>query len=458
MRNNIQHIGSLFITTLLFFMMASSVPAIATSEAQNHDVFEKFTDDYASGVDKECTACTVSKTCQIYNGSTIPLWLKSLVIFLLMTGGFIYISKKFNWKIAAVLLALIAMGFVPKKTICTTEESLISINSEKEYNDLEESKGTVLEDEFEEFNESAEFEAIGEKENFEAITSKDEFNSFSEEKVTNSEVESNSLWSDSHFKISVIVLLLTIVAGILVRFKTTRKLKIFMLLGSIIYLGFIRGACPCMISSFQNTILYLNDVSVKPITMLWFLGLLPLTYLLGKVWCGWVCHLGALQEFLFRPGTIKILQNQKSQLILKWVRIITLFVLIIQLIVTQTNIFIHYDPFKVAFNLFSANTLGYILLVILLISSVLIYRPFCRTLCPVGLILGWISYIPGAVKLNKNNTCIDCKSCGNACRQNAMIYENKKSVLNNEDCILCGDCMDSCNFNSLKITTGITKK
>lgn len=197
--------------------------------------------------------------------------------------------------------------------------------------------------------------------------------------------------------------------------------------------------------------MYILGMEVQPVLMLWFLGLIPLTYFFGKVWCGWVCHLGALQEFIFRPGVLKVLQDRKSQITLKWIRIVTLVILVIQIITTRTNIFIHYDPFKVAFNLFSANTLGYILLVIMLVSSALIYRPFCRAFCPIGLILGWVSHIPGAAKLSKNDTCVDCKSCSNSCNQNAMIYENKKSILDNEDCILCGDCMDSCKFSSLEI-------
>ena len=83
--------------------------------------------------------------------------------------------------------------------------------------------------------------------------------------------------------------------------------------------------------------------------------------------------------------------NARVQKILKVVQISVFALWLIQLLATRTNLFCEIDPFKVAFNLFSANWIGYALLGILLISSVLIYKPFCRTICPVGLTLGLVS-------------------------------------------------------------------
>lgn len=472
MKVSIKPILSLFILFLLLITEIQNTRAYTSSPQQDQDVFEEFTDTYVPGSKNECHTCSSVETCQSENKSVIPLWMKFGVLLLIATAGAIYITRKFNWKIAALLLALFTLGFVPPKHFCTklkpdSEDNFLSINkiTSTSINVLGESKEAGISDtedrsktsaETDEFIDIDEFEAFNEEEDMETSTNNNEFSSFTENAGNETSFTTESIWKDKHFTTSLFVLFLTLVAGILVRFKSTRKLKIFILLGSIIYLGFINGACPCMISSFQNTILYTIGEAVNPLTLVWFLGLIPLTYFFGKVWCGWVCHLGALQEFLFRPGVVKILQDRKSQMVLKWIRIATLVLLIIQILVTRSNIFIHYDPFKVAYNLFSANVLGYVLLGLLLISSVLIYRPFCRAICPVGLILGWISTIPGATKLSKNDTCIDCKRCSNSCRYNAMTYENKKSLLRNDDCIMCGDCMDSCHINSMEIT-GISK-
>ncbi len=425
---------------------------------KEEDVFETFTDDYKEGVKSNCATCTLESSCNPEEESAAPAWLKFGLLVLAVIGGAVYISKKFNWQIAALLLALVALGFIPKQKACSGKQCELETNlltqaeipsqqkEEDEFQAFEEE--TNDDDSFEEFSDSDEFQELSE----------DEFSDFSAEpeQVEKKEEGSISIWENRNFTISLLVLFLTLLAGILVRFKTTRKLRLFMLLGTMIFLGFMNGACPCMISSFQNTVMYIIGIPVDPILMLWFLGLIPLTYLFGKVWCGWVCHLGALQEFIYRPKIFKGLQNQKSQSILKWIRIAAFIVLITQIIITKTNIFIHYDPFKVAYNLFSANTIGYILVIILLISSVLIYRPFCRAFCPVGLVLGWISYIPGSAKLAKDDSCVDCKSCSNSCNYNAMTHENKKCNINHEECIMCGNCMDSCKFSSIEIT-GIAK-
>uniref|UniRef100_UPI003217C75A 4Fe-4S binding protein n=1 Tax=uncultured Draconibacterium sp. TaxID=1573823 RepID=UPI003217C75A len=452
-KNNIIRLLFLSVFSVLLNL---GVQTTAFAGTQNDDVFEEFTDDYKPGEKNSCSNCSVAHNCETGSGTSAPPWLKYVFWFLILAGGAIYFTKKFNWKIAALLLALIALAFIPKKEACTgneccTSKTLVAeakippAETSDEFQPLEE---TGNNDEFEEFSAPGELDEFSDSGN--------EFEEFSEISTNAEEQTSTSIWSNRNFTLSVLVLTLTLIAGILVRNKTTRKLRIFMLLGTMVYLGFINGACPCMISSFQNVVLYLIGVEVKPVLLLWFLGLIPLTYFFGKVWCGWVCHLGALQEFIFRPGLLNVLQNRKSQVVLKWIRLATLVMLVAQIIITRSNIFIHYDPFKVAYNLFSANTLGYVLVAVMLVSSILIYRPFCRAFCPVGLILGWITHIPGASKLGKTSSCIDCKTCSNSCKYNAMVYENKKSLLDNEDCILCGDCIDSCKFSSLEIK-GIAK-
>ncbi len=242
--------------------------------------------------------------------------------------------------------------------------------------------------------------------------------------------------------IAIFLILALISVGI--KNKTFRKYRGLFLLVSLLYLGFYRGACPCMISSWQNSILIFFGVHVKIESLLWFLLLIPGAYLFGKVWCGWLCHLGALQEFMFKAFNLKILQGNKAQKIIKYVQISVFVLWIIQLILTRSNLFCEYDPFKVAFNLISPSTTGWVLLGILLVSSVLIYRPFCRSFCPVGLMLGWVSLIPGARKLDKNETCVNCKKCDTACQQRALVHEDKVTTLRVQDCILCGECISEC--------------
>ena len=265
------------------------------------------------------------------------------------------------------------------------------------------------------------------------------------EEFTNSEDDGNVSYNRLYWAIGI--LLYTILAGILVRYKATRKLRGLFLLGGLVILGFYRGG-PGVISSFQNAYLLLLGVKVNWQAAVLFLGLIPITYFFGKVFCGWVCYLGAIQEFLY-IGKIKIFQSERAQKIMKTIRYIALAALLIQLTFTHIILWNKIGPFKVAINLYSPNMTGYILLAIVLISSVFIYRPFCKTICPVGLVHGWVSKIPGASVLGINNSCAGCSVCNTSCQINAITRENKVSKLDNEECIRCGDCLDDCRIKSI---------
>ena len=240
---------------------------------------------------------------------------------------------------------------------------------------------------------------------------------------------------------------LTLIAGTFVRFSKLRFTRPLFLLSSLIVFGFVNGGCPCMISSFQNSVLAGLGEQIRWYQPLWFLGLLPLTYLFGRVWCGWVCHLGAVQEFLYTVPGIKRLQTEKARRVFRMTQIVLFALLILQLIITRTNEFIHYDPFKVIFNLIAGNTMSLVLLVFLLATLLFLYRPFCRAVCPVGLILGWVAKIPGALRLAPSADCTECKACSRQCKMQAIGAEIEVDC---SDCIMCGDCIDRCRKNSMK--------
>jgi polyferredoxin len=286
---------------------------------------------------------------------------------------------------------------------------------------------------------------------FESVTGDLEFSTTSDEFAATEETPKPD---NSNYLLyqTIVLLLLAALIGMTIKYSFVRNLRGFVLLLSMVYLGFVGGACPCMIMSLQQVVLFLLGVPVALVSMLWFVGLTVTTYFFGKTWCGWLCHLGALQDFLFREKGRRWLVSERSQKIIKRVQIVLLLALVIQLMLTRSIEFIHYDPFKVAFNMFSANIAGYVLLVLLLLSSVLIYRPFCRIICPVGLILGWITKIPGARKPNVNETtCSDCRRCERRCKQQSIENKLTKIIINTEDCILCGECMDACAKNSISL-------
>lgn len=288
----------------------------------------------------------------------------------------------------------------------------------------------------------------------------DEFETFSQEELiqtdstnTDQSVQAPvnqefSLWQ--FLQVPLIALMATLLASVFVRFAPTRKLQYLFLISSIVYLGFYNGACPCPISSFSNTILGVTGTEINWRHTLWFLALIPLTYIFGKTWCGWVCHLGALQEFLFKTNKWNALRSGSAQKAMKIIRIILLATLIIQLIATKTYLFNEIDPFRIIYNLgLGAGPFGLILTGLIVFTSVFIYRPFCKSACPIGLVLGLVSYIPGASVLGSSKKCIGCKIGSDACRMDALQRKDNSSIIVNSDCIACGDCLEACPKDGL---------
>lgn len=323
---------------------------------------------------------------------------------------------------------------------------------------------TEVDDEFGEFKEfdentDDEFKEFNE----------DEFSEFTEDDSTTGCMQScaqtcqNKQSENNGLHWVIFILGFTVLAGILVRFKTTRNFRGWFLLGSLFIVGFYKAGCTtCPIGGFQDFFLFIFGYSEDWKTIIWFIAIIPITYIFGRVYCGWICHLGALQEFLYLPGRIKLLQSPKAQKYLRISRYVLLAALIVQLIIMGTKYWCRIDPFVNIFGfrdfykmisgtiVFDHELIIIIVLVaLLLISSVFTFRSFCRTACPVGLVLGLIEKIPGASVIGIEGDCAGCKLCNAACNSRAIVRNEKFSTIDNSDCIMCGDCIDACGKNGL---------
>ena len=234
------------------------------------------------------------------------------------------------------------------------------------------------------------------------------------------------------------------VVGLSFKTLTIQHLRPLILLTSLIYFGFIAGGCNCILFYFQGFILFLMGKSAFWLSFVVIATILVLSVIFGPIWCGWICWLGALQEFIFQKNRWNLLKTKKTQKILIYIQTVALVALVIWIIFTQRPVLCGYDPFISIFKIKIFHWIGYITVPLLLLSSLFIYRPFCRILCPIGWLLYVVKFIPFSAQL-KLTDCTNCGKCHSYCKINAI---HDKVI--EKTCLMCGECKkEQCKFITL---------
>jgi len=200
--------------------------------------------------------------------------------------------------------------------------------------------------------------------------------------------------------------------------KRSRLWVFFMSLFSLAYFGFYREGCVCSIGAIQNVSLALFDHSfVLPLSVIIFF-ILPLIFTLffGRTFCAAVCPFGAFQDlFAFKPQAL----GSRLNTILGIIPYLYLGLAVLFAATGTDFIICRYDPFVGIFR-FNASFGMFLFSGILLLSGVFIARPYCRFLCPYGVLLNWISRFSRRHISITPKECIQCRLCEHSCPYDAI--------------------------------------
>ena len=94
------------------------------------------------------------------------------------------------------------------------------------------------------------------------------------------------------------------------------------------------------------------------------------------------------------------------------------------------------------------------ILVVIITGSILMYRPFCRYICPLGAIYGLMNPVSLVRMRVSRSRCVGCGACQKACGLDIPVYKEPNST----DCIRCGKCVTVCPHNALKLDVSLKGK
>jgi polyferredoxin len=230
-------------------------------------------------------------------------------------------------------------------------------------------------------------------------------------------------------------------AAWIVLVRRHRRWLIVLTIACLGYFGFYRDGCVCPIGAIQNVTAAFIDpgFAVSYSVIAFFIFPLVLAVLFGRVFCGGVCPLGAIQELVvLKPLQVPRLLD-KLLGSLKYIYLSLAILFVVRPEMTRDFLICRFDPF-VGFFRFEGPAHMLMIGGAFLFLGMFIGRPFCRYLCPYGVLLSLISRLSWrGVSITPNRE-LDCGLCMKACPYGAI--ENMRAV--RSSCLFCARCYNAC--------------
>ncbi len=222
------------------------------------------------------------------------------------------------------------------------------------------------------------------------------------------------------------------------------------------------GSCP--IGSLQAVLGSWNfKMAYYVVGILIFVGAI-----LGRIVCGFLCPFGLIQDLLNKIPFPKKIKTFKGDKLLRRLKYVILLVFVILLPLFVTDVIGQGAPYfcklicpagtleggipLVLLNETMRSAIGWLyawknlILIITIIAAIIIYRPFCRYICPLGAIYSLFNKVSVyRYQVNKHK-CISCGKCADACKMAVNPLENANSL----ECIRCGRCKQACPTDAIE--------
>ena len=188
----------------------------------------------------------------------------------------------------------------------------------------------------------------------------------------------------------------------------------------------------------------------------------------GRLICGFLCPFGFLQELLYKIPVRKWRIPKKIDDKLRYLKYVILVVFVLLLPAFLHGTYGIGDPWfckyicpagtleggipLVSVNSGLRSMVGVLfswkilILILVLVASMYIYRPFCKYMCPLGAIYGLFNRFSIYQMQVEKDKCTHCGICEKTCLMQVNVTEN----INSPECIRCGACKNVCPVHAIK--------
>jgi polyferredoxin len=229
----------------------------------------------------------------------------------------------------------------------------------------------------------------------------------------------------------------------------SKKVKTTLSLITIILAGFLLKGIPNVLVPIEYALIIISEKRdiihiLHPIAIFSFI--MGTSFIVGRIFCGYACPIGSLQEIISTINFKSDLKAQKenkyhvdisSQISnkVRWIFTGCLFFLAIFFEIAILR----------AFNPLSGFTLALLIPIISLLiacfASIFVYRPWCRFLCPFGAGSSFLAK-SATVTYRRTMDCNDCGFCEKICPTKFFPGE----------CYYCNRCVEICPKDAIKFS------